>query len=92
MVRVTSLHTVASAARVLHVSRARVASMIRAGQLTTVTPAGCAHLRITGASILALAGKAPKDTVDYANVEALLDRPRAAGESALSEFFEVVGL
>jgi len=59
-VTTTSLHSLRETARALHVGIATVEAMIRAGQLATVTPAGSAYPRVTGASILAFASVVPE--------------------------------
>lgn len=60
VVTTTSLHSLRETARALHVGIATVEAMIRAGQLATVTPAGFAYPRVTGASILAFASVVPE--------------------------------
>ena len=54
-VTTTSLHSYADAARRLRLGVQAVRRMVAAGQLVAVRPAGCAHPRILGASMLALA-------------------------------------
>ncbi len=83
----TSLHTIAASARILRVSRARVACMIRAGQLATVTPAGAAHPRVTGASILAFTSVVPEPEPVF-DIRELLDRKRGPSEPALAPLWE----
>lgn len=90
-VTTTSLHTVADAARALHVGIATVEAMIRAGQLATVTPAGSAYPRVTGASILAFANVVPEPEPEPApafDIRELLDRKRGPSEPALAPLWE----
>jgi len=83
----TSLHTVAEAARLMNVSADCVRRMVRAGQLVTVTLAGAAYERVTGASILALANRAPEQ-VETSNPDIMeyLNRPTLPGESRASAY------
>jgi len=60
-VTTTSLHSLRETARALHVGIATVEAMVEAGQLLTVLPAGAKYPRVTGASMLAFAGRVPDE-------------------------------
>ncbi|HNR33488.1 MAG TPA: hypothetical protein PKI11_21535 [Candidatus Hydrogenedentes bacterium] len=84
-----SLHSFRDAARAMHVSIATVEAMVEAGQLLTVLPAGAKYPRVTGASMLAFAGRVPDEppSIPQMDVRGLLERKRGPSEAALAPLF-----
>jgi hypothetical protein len=77
----------------MNVSADCVRRMVRAGQLVTVTLAGAAYERVTGASILALANRAPEQVeTSKPDLMEYLNRPTLPGESRASAYLRAHGL
>lgn len=70
-------------------SIATVEAMVEAGQLLTVLPAGAKYPRVTGASMLAFAGRVPDEppSIPQMDVRGLLERKRGPSEAALAPLF-----